>query len=121
MKKRMFLVLALAAQAMAQMPTEFPPGATEIAPAALTEALNGKVFSVKLANNSTWRLEYRANGQFFINTSGGYNDSGKWTVKDSQLCGDPTKSKASCNDMRLVGGRLYMKRDSGEIIELVPQ
>jgi hypothetical protein len=121
MKKRMFLVLALAAQAMAQVPTEFPPGATEIAPAALTEALNGKVFAVKLANSSTWRLEYRANGQFFINTSGGYNDTGKWTVKDSQLCSDPTKSKASCNDMRLVGSRLHLKRDSGEIIELVPQ
>ena len=32
----------------------------------------------------------------------------------------PQKTKAACNDMRLAGDALYMKRDSGEIVKFEP-
>ncbi|NUZ05960.1 hypothetical protein [Piscinibacter koreensis] len=110
------LLAALSAFGQAA-PTAFPDGATELAGDALTERLAGNTFDVTLANGDTWRLEYRRNGYYFVNASGGFNGSGRWKVDGSRLCSE-TPRNASCNDVRLAGDRLYLKRDSGEVIAL---
>ena len=111
--------LGLSAGALAQAPADFPAEAQPLSADALQQRLSGKVFNVKTAAGASWRLQYQAGGFFYINV-GSFSDSGKWRVEGSQLCSEPQKSKASCNEMRLAGDALYLKRDSGEIIKLEP-
>jgi hypothetical protein len=125
MSTRLIAALALCgaatiAQAQAPaVPTEFPSGAQPLTAESLQQRLSGKVFNVKTANGGTWRLQYEPRGYFYINV-GSYSDSGNWRVDGSQLCAEPQKSKAGCNEMRLAGESLYLKRDSGEIIKFEP-
>jgi hypothetical protein len=102
-------------------PTEFPPEALPLAPAALQEAISGKVFSVKLTDGTSWRLDYKANGYFFINTSRGFADKGTWTVQESKLCGERQRAAPSCSEMRQLGKRLFMQHNTGEVVEFLVQ
>jgi len=116
------LLYAATSNAVAQAPAaDFAPDAKPIAADALRERLAGKVFHVALANGTSWRLQYQSGGFFYINVSSGYSDSGKWRVEDSKLCSEPQKSKASCNDVRLVGEMIHLRRDSGEIVKFEPR
>ena len=115
------LACHLAAQAqLPAPPSEFPAEAKALAADVLLQRLTGKVFSVKPAASSAWRLQFQAGGHYFINTANGYSDSGPWRVEESKLCTAPQKSRASCNEMRLVGDTLYLKRDSGEVVRFEP-
>jgi hypothetical protein len=103
-------------------PQDFPADAQPLPADAVKARTTDKVFKVALANGNSWRLEYRANGMFFINVApSGYSDSGKWRPEDSKICSEPQKSKASCNEVRLLGDALYLKRDNGEVIKLEVQ
>jgi|APDOM4702015248_1054824.scaffolds.fasta_scaffold157226_2 hypothetical protein len=102
------------------VPTEFPSGATPLESNVLQQRLSGKVFRVATASGTVWRWQLQDSGYFFLNV-GNFADSGKWRTEGSALCTQPQKSAASCNEMRLVGDTLYLKRDSGEIIKLEPQ
>lgn len=124
MPTRLIKVLALltasaAAAAQTAAPAAFPTDAQPLTAEALQQRLSGKVFSVKAAAGTPWRLQYQAGGYFYIN-AGGFSDSGKWRVEGSQVCWEPQKTKAACNDVRLAGDSLYMKRDSGEIVKFEP-
>jgi hypothetical protein len=111
-------VAAASAQAPAG-PQEFPADAKPLSAEELKVRTTDKVFKVALANGSSWRLEYRSNGIFFINISpSGYSDSGKWRVEESRICSEPQKTKASCNEVRDAGAALLLKRDNGEVIKL---
>jgi hypothetical protein len=123
------LVLALstllcgvaAAQAPAPAPAaDFPADARTLTPEQLRERLRGKTFHVALADGTSWRLQYR-DAQFFINTSRGFNDDGPWRAEATTLCAEGRRIKPACNEMRLVGETLLMKRDSGEIVKFEPR
>jgi hypothetical protein len=109
-------LLALWTSAAAQ---DFPEGSTAPNATELRTLISGKVFSVK-TSASTWRMQINDNGYFYINV-GNFADSGTWTVEDGRWCTKPQKSNASCNEMRISGGSLLMKRDSGEIVQFSPQ
>lgn len=112
----------LVTSALAQAPAvsgEFPADAKALAADALQQRVAGKVFNVKPATGAAWRLQFQANGFYFIN-AGNYSDSGKWRTEESMLCTAPQKRPPSCNDMRLAGDALYLKRDSGEIVKFEP-
>ena len=114
----LFAPLSVAAQN--SIPTEFPVDAIALAPASLTERISGKVFQVKPANGPTWRLEYKASGYAFLNTSSGFSDSGKWRVEGTQLCADWQRTQSSCSEVRLKDETVYVKRSSnGEVVALV--
>ena len=82
----------------------------------------GKVFSVQPAQGASWRLEYRANGYLFLETSAGFRDTGTWRIEGDKLCGHWQKSGAGCSDTRLKDNVLYVKRISnGEVISLIAQ
>jgi hypothetical protein len=102
-------------------PTEFPAGAQPVADAALKEHLAGKVFHIERADGNHWRLQYQGHGYYYINTTRGYTDSGKWRVEDSKLCSEPQKTKPACNEVRLVGEVMHLKRDNGEVIKFEPR
>jgi hypothetical protein len=110
---------AASAAATLCLAQDFPSGVTVPTTAEIRQRLTGKVFDVKLANGTSWRLEYESNGYFFIDTSTGYKDSGKWRSEDGKLCHEPSKTKASCNDFRVSASSQFLKRNSGEIIQLV--
>ncbi|WP_088278407.1 hypothetical protein [Ideonella sp. A 288] len=104
---------ALAAQAQAP---QFPDGATTPTSADIKAYLDGKVFDVAIADGTRWRLEYKSNGYFFVDTSTGFRNSGTWQAEDGKLCGHLKGRDRGCNDVRLHQDLLHLKRDSGEII-----
>lgn len=114
------MTLSLIAAAQTVLPKDFPEGATPLAAPELKERVAGKVFKVSLADGGSWRLEYRANGYFFINTSGGFNSSGQWRTEDSKLCSQGKSIPTACNEVRLSGELMHLKRTNGEVIALVP-
>jgi hypothetical protein len=113
---------AFAGAAIAQTaaPTAFPEAS--LAPPAneLKTRLADKVFKVNLADSSSWRLEFKASGYWFINTSAGFNDSGEWKTEDGKLC-TSRKGFWTCNDARVKGEQIFVKRTSGEIIQYLAQ
>ena len=114
---------AVCGAAVAQaIPTEFPADVAAMPDNALRERLAGKTFSVQLANGKAWRLEYLANGYFFVNVSDGAADKGKWHVQDGKVCSETTRSKPTCSEARVKGDVIYVKRVSnGEVIALTPK
>lgn len=99
----------------------FPEGSTAPTADELRQRLVGKTFDVKLASGVGWRLEYKDNGFFFIDTTNGFRDSGPWRTEDGRLCSQGRQINPSCNEMRVSGGALLLKRDSGEIVEFKPR
>jgi hypothetical protein len=104
--------------AQGALPVEFPVDSRPLPAALLKEAIAGKTFNVDLADGSRWRLEYKANGYFFVNTSTGFNGSGDWRADDERLCTRLRGRDMSCNEVRDAGGVLHLRRDSGEVIAL---
>ena len=121
MKKLLIAAAVCCSPAFAQTSAAqaFPDGAAVPNAGELRERLAGKLIHVKLANGGSWRLEYKANGYFYINTSGGFSDTGEWKVEDGKLCSKGRKIADNCNEVRLVGDALYLKRDNGEIVQFV--
>lgn len=111
------LPLALAT-AQAQ---EFPQESTSPTNEDIQKYLENRVFDAKIADGTRWRLEYKSSGYFFIDTSRGFNSSGKWQVEDGKLCGQLKGRDRTCNEVRMHMGFLHYKRDTGEIVQLTPQ
>ena len=112
----------LPARAQAAMtlgaPTEFAADAMPLEDDALRERVAGKVFAVKPADGSTWRLEYKANGYMFIDISTGFRDDGTWKVADGKLCSALKRIPPGCGEVRSKGDTLFLKRTNGEIVAL---
>lgn len=113
--------MAQAQSATPTNPTEFPADATTLSADELRAQLISGVYDAKLANGDTWRLEYKDNGYYFVNTGSGYNDSGTWSIVDGKLCGKRTKSEFGCTEIRAQVEKktLHMKRANGDVIALI--
>ena len=115
------LIIAIASPAFSQSaPTTFPVESAPLAPAALQETLAGKTYTVKLVDGTSWRWQFNSNGYFFFN-SGNFSDTGKWNIKESALCSEGKKIKASCNEIQQQGANLFLKRDNGDVVTMTPQ
>lgn len=102
--------------------SDFPADSVAIKGDEVKRALSDKRFTVELADRSSWKLEYKANGYFFVNTSAGFNGSGTWKIQDDKVCTDGKGMNASCGVVYQRGDSLFMKRSAtGEIIELRPR
>jgi hypothetical protein len=117
------LFWALSASAQTALPTEFPSDAMPIAGDALKARFSDRVFKVAHASGSTWRLQYKSDGYYFVNIApSGFSDSGKWRIEESKICTEPQKLAASCSEVRTLGEALVVKRGAnGEVIRLDPQ
>ncbi len=121
--KYLFLIvtaLSLSVQAQNPMSTTFPDGTSSPSADELRTRLSGNVFSVKPFSGPNWRLQYKEGGYYFVN-AGSFSDSGEWKTEDGKLCGKGQKSGGSCNEVRTTSESIYLKRDSGEVIQLVKQ
>lgn len=98
----------------------FPESALAMASEDLRGRLADKVFDVRPASGPPWRMEFKANGYFFVNV-GNYRDDGSWNAKDSALCMKGKQMRDGCNEVRLVGADLVLRRDSGELVKLEPR
>jgi hypothetical protein len=99
----------------------FPDDVVTPSAAEIKQRLSGKNMLVKLADGGSWRLQYKDDGYFFLNTASGFSDSGKWTTEDGKLCGALRKVGSSCNEVRTKGDAFFLKRESGEIVQFVAQ
>ncbi|WP_439519378.1 hypothetical protein [Hydrogenophaga sp.] len=117
--KKFFAALMLLSAAMLAHAAEFPEGATAPTSAELRQFLEGKVFTSKYANGVGLRYDFKSNGYIFVNVTTGANLSGKWSVKDGQLCTD-IQGTATCNDVRMANNILVLKRINGEIVAFNP-
>ncbi|AVO33948.1 hypothetical protein [Ottowia oryzae] len=113
------LLLAMGGGAKAQQTESFPEGAEPLTAEALRSALAGKTFTVQSATGSSWLLDYRDNGDFFIH-AGRFNNHGTWRTEESRLCQNSIKI-TNCNEMRLKDGLLHMLRSNGEVVVLKPR
>jgi hypothetical protein len=119
---RMYFVAALSilTQGIA-FAQEFPEGSSVPSNDEIKKYLEDRVHDTKIADGTTWRLEYKSNGYFFVNTSRGFNGDGKWQVEDEKLCGQLKGRDRGCNEVRMHKGFLLLKRDNGEIIQITPR
>ncbi|MCA0242680.1 MAG: hypothetical protein LCI02_17660 [Proteobacteria bacterium] len=101
-------------------PSEFPDGAAAVTPESLKGFVSDKVFAVNASKGPPWRLQFNADGLFYVNI-GYFSDTGRWTIKDGSLCTEAPKIRPSCNEVRAKGQELYLKRDNGEIVKLEPR
>ena len=109
-----FLALSFAVHA-------FPDGASTPAKDEVRLRVADKSFGVALVNRTTWRLEFKSSGTFFVNTSTGFNGGGDWNAQDGQLCSKLRGSELVCNDVRVFEDVLYLKRADGEVIKYTPR
>ena len=99
----------------------FPAEATIPTAAEIQKLLTASTLSATLADGTIWRLEYKSNGYFFLNTSRGFNSKGDWKAEEGRLCGQLQGRPPACNDVRVHMGVLHYKRDTGEIVKFVPK
>jgi hypothetical protein len=114
-------VLPLRAAAQSPGPS-FPDDAVAPTAAELQQRLAGKGFTVKRPAGVGWNVAYKADGHFSMTGERGFTADGDWNAQDGKLCtNSPKLGGASCNEVRVKGGALYFKRDSGEVVEFVGQ
>ena len=101
----------------ASPPGAGPPGAAEAA-----GLLRGKSFNLANPNGSSIRVDHAADasGGVAIYFSG-RSDSGTWRTEDGRVCYVLKTVPSACNDMRLAGKDIYIKRDNGQVVQLVPR
>lgn len=123
------LIVSAAAVAAALLQTQFAragpapdfsEGSARPTAAELSSHIAGHVFVAKVANGTTWRMDYGSSaGYVFVDLGNGARDTAKWSAEDGRICHQFQRTFPSgCNEYRLVEGQLYLKRNSGEIVKL---
>ncbi len=118
MTKLLALLLLTPAIAFAAQ-SAFPEGSTTPAASDIQQRLAGKAFDIKLADGTQWHVQYGNGGDYDFKSSQGFADHGDWKAEDGKVCSKGSKIPYSCNDVRVKGDELYLRRDNGEIIQFV--
>jgi len=116
-----FATGCLAALPLANAEPGFPDGSVAGSASDIQQRFSGKTFNVKLADGGTWHVEYKADGGFSLKMNNGFSDSGEWKAEDGKICSKGRRIGSSCNEVRTTADAIFLKRDSGEIVEFVPQ
>ena len=120
MRRAVIPCLLLAATA-ATCAAEFPEGTSVPTAEEFKQRMSDRKFGVTLANGTTWRIEFKANGYFFVDTSTGFRGAGEWRPENGRVCTKLRGSDESCADGRILDDHLHFKRTDGEIIRYVPR
>ncbi|WP_296650777.1 hypothetical protein [Paraburkholderia sp.] len=119
MNKLLITLLLLPASTAFAQGMAFPDGATTPAAGDVQQHISGKTFDIKLADSSTWHVQYDNSGGYDFKSSKGFADHGDWKAEDGKICSKGSKMPYSCNEVRIKGDDLYLKRDNGEIVQFV--
>lgn len=116
------IALAQGASApVAVPPVTWPDDARPPEAEALRARVAGKVFRVDPRSGPGWKLDFRGGGTTYLTVDTNFRATGRWSVEPGKLCTDwYGRLPASCNTVRMSGPGLWLLRDSGEIVELVP-
>lgn len=115
------LAALLAACASGPPPaTDFPAGAKAPSAAEIVALVRGKSFTIGGTNPT--RVDYAKEGNGSTIHFGSRTDSGTWRTEDGRMCYDNFKTfKPLCNDLRVVGNAIYVKRANGQVVQTVPR
>ncbi len=124
-KTHILSVLAAAALVAAcasgpPLATEFPSGARAPTAAEISSLLRGKSFKLANPSGSSNQVDHGANDSV-IAFFGGRSDSGTWRAEDGRVCYQFKVVPSACNDLRLVGSDIYLKRSNGQVVKLEPR
>lgn len=117
--KSFIVALAFTSLGCAAQPggaSEFPLDSIKPDAPALKAFLDGKVFRAKFSNGADVRSEFSSRGYLYVDAAGGFRDSGEWRTEDGKLCGHMRGLGPFCNDVRLVGQEMLLRRGNGEIV-----
>lgn len=117
------LTAALSTLATAQTSSTgaFPSDAVAASASEIQQRFAGKTFDVKLADGGSWHVEYKGDGSFRLKMNNGFSDTGDWKTEDGKICSKGRKIGSSCNEIRTQGDTIFLKRDSGEIVQFVAE
>ena len=102
--------------------TDFPPGARAPATGEITSLLRGKSFTLVNPNGSTTRVDHADDASGSLEAYfGGRSDSGTWRAEDGRVCYQFKTIPSACNDLRVAGNDVYIKRSNGQVVQLVPR
>ena len=51
----------------------------------------------------------------------GRSDKGTWRAENGRICYEFTTIPSACNDVRLLGDDIYLKRSNGQVTQLLPR
>ncbi len=97
---------------------DFPPGARTPAAAEVSSLLKGKSFN--LAGVGI-RTDYASESDVVTAYFSGRSEPGKWRTEDGRICFDFKTIPSACNDLRVVGNDIYLKRSNGQVVMLEPR
>ncbi len=102
--------------------TEFPAGARAPTAAEIGALLRGKSYTLVNANGSTTRVDHAGDASGTLAAYiAGRADSGTWRAEDGHPCYEFKTIPSACNDVRVVGEDMYLKRSNGQVVQLVPR
>ena len=114
------LLLLLTGPGWAQSPAPAAAGAAApITSAELQVRLSGKKYSFQGANGPV-RIQYDANGTFYLMLPNGSTRSGKWSAEEGRVCSEYKGLPKECNEVRLEGDSLQVKRSDAAWTAMVP-
>ena len=113
-------VLATACASGPPPATEFPAGAKAPSAAEVTNLLRGKSFNI--GGSNPMRVDYAKEGNASTIYFQGRADNGVWRSEDGRVCYENFRTFPTvCNDVRVVGADIYVKRSNGQVLQAVPR
>lgn len=110
-------VLLAACAATTPPARDFPPGARVPSVAELTTLFRGKTTTTESSTAGTIRADYAADSNQLKIFSRGRADTGIWRADESgKVCFEFKTFQSTCNDVRMVGQEVYIRRANGEVV-----
>ena len=98
--------------------TEFSAGIRTPSATETASLVKGKSFNLA---SGGMRSDYGAAGNDITVYFSGRSDKGTWRAEDGRICCEFTTIPSACNDVRLLGNDLYLKRSNGQVTQLLPR
>ena len=114
-----FTALLVVACASTTAPlTEFSAGIRTPSATDIASLVKGKSFNLA---SGGMRSDYGAAGNDITVYFSGRCDKGTSRSEDGRICYEFTTIPSACNDVRLLGNDIYLKRSNGQVTQLLPR
>ncbi|MEZ5607032.1 MAG: DUF995 domain-containing protein [Burkholderiaceae bacterium] len=99
---------------------DFPPGARVPSVAELTTLFRGKTTTTESSTAGTIRVDYAADSNQLKILTRGRADTGTWRADENgKVCFEFKTFQSTCNDIRMVGQEVYIRRANGEVTSVM--
>ncbi|WP_225783284.1 hypothetical protein [Xenophilus sp. Marseille-Q4582] len=97
---------------------DFPAGVRAPSASELAGLLRGKSFTFTAGNGVAVRTDYAAEADGVTAYFSGRSDRGTWRTEDGKVCFQFKVIPSVCNDVRLAGPDMYLRRANGEVVRV---